>query len=639
MTGNKGIMSCPVSFKQAISGRDRKLYLGVFLAALVVRLALVGFLENKWYFYDTIHYHTAAESLIQGQGFGESVFVSEDGNSAYKLEPVYPIFLALVYLPFGKSLLAVRIVQAIVLSLIPILMFMIGSRLYGDRAGLIAAGIAVLYPYFVFLSGFLYPTGLATLFILLFVFHNLRFYDHGKPSDLLFVGAFLGLIVLTLPVALVLLPFWGLWIMRYPQKPIRPFVVQFALPFVCFVLTVTPWTIRNYLTFGKLVPIRAHAGHVGKLSRNLVMEELQRRAAGGDRFRVVMSTDEYGHHFDCYYNDEFKGRVSDSLKLFGNGDKLYSGVTLEAGLDNSIDRFFAHGCLNGSINADYKANDSVRSGAPAQMPNSKSTARLTSNSTQTREYDFEDRFDRTALGPNWTADPEYRIVDNKLRNTAQQGSWGFLAVNRAVTNPTEVAITWGEGTTNVGVNGTALALRLDSDSVNANGYMVWRGPVGKLRLWTLENGVPGRQVVKKYEALALSPSSKDYTDKLYDAVFQSPSTFLERYFSEFLHFWTPKVDRIKSSNQFTSSLTQMVGFVSFSAILILGTLGLVILKSGQWRPTILLLIVVFSFAFGYSFFMTQTRYRIPIEPYLILWAANGIVFLRNRLFKSKIQDV
>jgi len=59
----------------------------------------------------------------------------------------------------------------------------------------------------------------------------------------------------------------------------------------------------------------------------------------GDTFKVVLSSDATGHHFDCYVNDQFYGRVSDPNKLQGNAEALYAGVMLHGNRANNIDDF------------------------------------------------------------------------------------------------------------------------------------------------------------------------------------------------------------------------------------------------------------------------------------------------------------
>jgi len=40
-----------------------------------------------------------------------------------------------------------------------------------------------------------------------------------------------------------------------------------------------------------------------------------------------------------------------------------------------------------------------------------------------------------------------------------------------------------------------------------------------------------------------------------------------------------------------------------------------------------------SFAFAYSFFVTQIRYRIPIEPYMIIFAGFGLLVSVEKIKK------
>jgi len=86
-----------------------------------------------------------------------------------------------------------------------------------------------------------------------------------------------------------------------------------------------------------------------------------------------------------------------------------------------------------------------------------------------------DDFNRATLGSNWTADPEYKIVNNKeLANTSTRADWTSLAVYNAVSNPVEVSFRWSTSGVTEGANSGGLALRLGSASVTANGYHVFR---------------------------------------------------------------------------------------------------------------------------------------------------------------------
>ena len=69
-----------------------------------------------------------------------------DLPSAYT-QPLYGWFLAGLYLPFGRSWLAVGIAQVVVAVATALVVFEIGSRLRSIGVGLVAALIATLHPY------------------------------------------------------------------------------------------------------------------------------------------------------------------------------------------------------------------------------------------------------------------------------------------------------------------------------------------------------------------------------------------------------------------------------------------------------------------------------------------------------------
>ena len=50
-----------------------------------------------------------------------------------------------------------------------------------------------------------------------------------------------------------------------------------------------------------------------------------------------------------------------------------------------------------------------------------------------------DDFNRTNLGDDWDADPEFQIVNNELANTSTVSSWNFMAVYNRRINPIEVS--------------------------------------------------------------------------------------------------------------------------------------------------------------------------------------------------------
>ena len=102
-----------------------------------------------------------------------------------------------------------------------------------------------------------------------------------------------------------------------------------------------------------------------------------------------------------------------------------------------------------------------------------------------------------------------------------------------------------------------------------------------------------------------------------------PVAFLHDYLLELLHFFKPLVDRVTSKNRYNTLPVLVVGAAWFVALLSLSMVGL-LAGAGPLRGRLLLATVVLSTAAFYSFFFTQARYRIPVEPQLITLAALGM---------------
>jgi len=111
-----------------------------------------------------------------------------------------------------------------------------------------------------------------------------------------------------------------------------------------------------------------------------------------------------------------------------------------------------------------------------------------------------------------------------------------------------------------------------------------------------------------------------------------PMQYAHDYLSEFLHFFQPIPDRITTKNRFNTRLILWVGGVWFSIVLTLSVLGFA-RGDATWRGRWLLATVVFATGAFYAFFFTQTRYRIPVEPQLLVLSALGVA----RLFPNLTQ--
>jgi hypothetical protein len=112
----------------------------VFAVALGIRLLYLVQVSDSPSFLmplvDSEIYDRAARGLAAGHGFGD----------AFIFQPFfYPFFLGLVYSISGSSIVAVKVVQAVVGALTCAVACGLGTRLHDDRTGLVAGVLIAVY--------------------------------------------------------------------------------------------------------------------------------------------------------------------------------------------------------------------------------------------------------------------------------------------------------------------------------------------------------------------------------------------------------------------------------------------------------------------------------------------------------------
>jgi len=578
-----------------LSNNKKTLLWTIFLCAFAVRLIYIFTLEEKWYFYDTVHYDKAARSILAGEGFGTGYHFSsiEEFSGAYSLPPVYPVFLAGIYAVTGQNFFAVRIVQAILGALLCLVMFLIGQKVFNKTVGLFAAIAATFYPLLIFTSGLLYSTMIFALFIALFVWFMLLSLEKKSWLWPVLSGVCLGVATLAGPILFALYPMTALWILVAVQQNFFGKIRLGSLVFVAAILTLVPWGIRNYQIFGKITPVSASA--------DWFLSEAQSRVQ--NNIKVKMSKDEAGNHFQVFVSDEFDGTLTDTSGFQTNGKTLYSGMQLQGGLSKYIERF-----------------------------------ELTSASA---EKEVED-FDGDKLSNQWLADSAFGVVEGRLAVFSPDVNKAHWAFYDAGFNPTEVAFEFGKDTEAAGVSQTALALMFDAPT-GGNGYLFKRLPHGLLELWKVENGIPVEIIDEKMgeKAVGIGDGAQKKVGggifgKIFYILTDDPVGFLEHYTHEFIHFWQLYPDRVMSKNQFTNWKTAAVSLLTFGPILLFFIISIFFMVK-DWRKATLLFITIMSFALGYSFFQTRIRYRIPVEPFMIILASYGFysVLAKLNILKSE----
>ena len=231
-----------------------------FAVALAVRLIHIWQIRSSPFFDvllgDANGYDLWAQQLAGGDWIGSQVFYQA---------PLYPYFLGVLYSAFGRDLLAVRIVQAVIGSASCVLLGMAGARLFSPRVGAIAGLALALWAPAIFFDGLLQKSVLDMFFVCLGLYLISRIANPPKGGhhhetvpgnqvvsgfsriDWIALGLAMGALALTRENALIfigVIVIWG-WFRVERTIAVAGFVAGIAI-------VLLPVVIRNYAIDGGL---------------------------------------------------------------------------------------------------------------------------------------------------------------------------------------------------------------------------------------------------------------------------------------------------------------------------------------------------------------------------------------------------
>jgi 4-amino-4-deoxy-L-arabinose transferase-like glycosyltransferase len=195
-------------------------------------------------------------------------------------------------------------------------------------------------------------------------------------------------------------------------------------------------------------------------------------------------------------------------------------------------------------------------------------------------------------------------------------------------------------------------------------WLIYWGRVNRLRLlsllflgaalvvlpWAIRDFyVYGRIVLVEPRVVQHLPTMRSAEGELrsrkVEAILDYPGEFAARFAGHFLHFWQLYPDRmamdkpqyreqwhekdrrmVKDTILTANDLIDAVSVLSTGPLFlfaIIGTLAMCV-EQKRRRDVSLLWTLILSFAVIYSMFVTRTRYRIPIEPYITILSAYGL---------------
>lgn len=239
--------------------KEDKRLVTIFLIALALRMILfiaVGFWQEEVYekrigHIDSTVYKKLALNLAKNGVFSRSE--SPPYQPEIFMTPLYPSFLASIYIISGYKPYIAVLLQIFIGSATCLLIYKLGKILFDERTALLA-GLFTAFEY----SGILYSNILITetLFNFLFAVHVIflmKFLKSDRIKWLAYSAVFLGISSLTRAASVYFFMFLVVIFGVHFRKNLKKGIMKYSAFTLIFLAVLSPWVARSYRVSGKFM--------------------------------------------------------------------------------------------------------------------------------------------------------------------------------------------------------------------------------------------------------------------------------------------------------------------------------------------------------------------------------------------------
>lgn len=250
--------------------RDRSfrwVALVVVVLALCVRVVttLVAYQDLPLGLDDNFYYHEQAQLLAEGEGYANPFVHADTGELVATAQhpPLYSTYLAAVTLLGADTPLAHRLASALLGVATTLLLALLARRLAGNRAGLLAGLIAAVYPNLWINDGLILSESMYALTIAVVLWAAYALWFHPGAWRAAALGAAIAVATLTRSEAVTLYAFLALpLILWVGGLTLRVRIRHLLVCGLVGLATLSPWVIRNLLSFDEPVLLSSGSGYV-----------------------------------------------------------------------------------------------------------------------------------------------------------------------------------------------------------------------------------------------------------------------------------------------------------------------------------------------------------------------------------------
>ncbi|MEX0620804.1 MAG: glycosyltransferase family 39 protein [Solirubrobacterales bacterium] len=234
----------------------------IFLAGLGLRLD-AAWHGSEMNMPDSAAYERIARGLERDGEFEQvGPGTPPQAQQASNYSPGLPLLVGGIFSIAGENVRLARLLLALISALSIPLTYLLGLRLQGLTAGLAGAAIVAFYPTLIGDAGMLLTEPLAGTLLIGAVLLLLRAKDGDRLAAWVLPGLLFGLTAMVRPEYLGITFLLSLMLLIFgvtKERSFRP-LAPVAVMLLSALLVIAPWTARNFVEMGRLVPISTGGG-------------------------------------------------------------------------------------------------------------------------------------------------------------------------------------------------------------------------------------------------------------------------------------------------------------------------------------------------------------------------------------------
>jgi Dolichyl-phosphate-mannose-protein mannosyltransferase len=237
----------------------------LFLVAFVLRLIVAGQLisTEARSFYAENEQARIAWAVVSGYGYS-SPWPQTPLQPTAQQPPVYPYLLAGIFRVAGaysiRSLHFAVALNAAFSALTAVLIYRIGKRRFDDLVAVAAAWLWACWIYEIVVSARLWESSLSALLLSLGLWLLGKLTRTRDFLPWLGFGALAGLSALTNTSLLAVFACFWIWLWMACGRRTGALRLRWLASVAVCIVVLVPWTVRNYATFHRLLPVRDNLG-------------------------------------------------------------------------------------------------------------------------------------------------------------------------------------------------------------------------------------------------------------------------------------------------------------------------------------------------------------------------------------------